>query len=75
MADDAPTKPTIKRRFLRLIMMLVLTSGIFGLKVGRSSMEFVSLVLILSHTEILNVFLFLRVLGMSTLPEAPYRRS
>ncbi len=31
MADDAPTKPTIKRRFLRLIMMLVLTSGIFGL--------------------------------------------
>ena len=31
MSDDAPTKPTIKRRFLRLIMMLVLTSGIFGL--------------------------------------------
>lgn len=31
MSNDAPTKPTVKRRFLRFVMMLVLTSGIFGL--------------------------------------------
>ncbi|HIN32782.1 MAG TPA: hypothetical protein EYM83_02410 [Nitrospirales bacterium] len=31
MFDDKPAKPTLTRRFLRLIVMLALISGIFGL--------------------------------------------
>ena len=31
MSDEKPAKPTLTRRFLRLIMMFVLISGIFGL--------------------------------------------
>ena len=31
MSDETPAKPTLTRRFLRLIMLLVLVSGVFGL--------------------------------------------